>query len=70
MELYRLTIAETRKLLDNKEISVSDIVRSLHERIDSVEDKVKAFLTITKHEATEMAGNAQERIDRKESGPP
>jgi aspartyl-tRNA(Asn)/glutamyl-tRNA(Gln) amidotransferase subunit A len=69
VELYRLTIAETRKLLDKKEISVSDIVRSLHERIDSVEDKVKAFLTITKPEAAQMAENAQERIDRKESGP-
>ena len=69
MELYRLTIAETRKLLDNKEISVSDIVRSLHERIDAVEDRVKAFLTITKNEAAEMARTAQERIDRKESGP-
>ena len=68
MELYRLTIAETRKLLDNKELSVSDIVRSLHERIDSVEDRVKAFVTITKHEAVEMARNAQERIDRQEAG--
>ena len=48
MELYRLTIAETRKLLDTKEITVGDIVRSLHERIDAVEDRVKAFVTITK----------------------
>ena len=66
VELYRLTIAETRKLLDNKEITVGDIVRSIHERIDAVEDKVKAFVTITKNEAFEMARNAQERIDRKE----
>ena len=68
MELYRLTIAETRKLLDKKEISVSDIVRSIHERIDAVEDRVKAFVTITKNEAVEMACNAQDRIDRKETG--
>jgi len=68
VELYRLTIAETRKLLDKKEISVSDIVRSIHERIDAVEDRVKAFVTITKNEAVEMACNAQDRIDRKETG--
>ena len=68
MELYRLTIAETRKLLDKKEISVGDIVRSVHERIDAVEDRIKAFLTITKPEAVEMACKAQEKIDRKESG--
>ena len=64
MELCRLTIAETRRLLDTKEISVGDIVRSIHEHIDVVEDRVKAFLTITKNEALEMARNAQERIDR------
>jgi aspartyl-tRNA(Asn)/glutamyl-tRNA(Gln) amidotransferase subunit A len=68
VELYRLTIAETRKLLDKKEISVSDIVRSLYERIDAVEDRVKAFVTITKDEAFEMARYAQERIDRQEMG--
>lgn len=68
MELYRLTIAETRKLLDNKEISVGDLVRSIHERIDAVEDRVKAFVTITKNEAIEMARNVQERIDRRETG--
>jgi aspartyl-tRNA(Asn)/glutamyl-tRNA(Gln) amidotransferase subunit A len=68
VELYRLTIAETRNLLDKKEISVSDIVRSLHERIDAVEDRIKAFVTITKNEAVEMARNAQERIDREASG--
>ena len=68
MELYRLTIAETRKLLDKKEISVGDIVRSLYERIDAVEDRVKAFVTITKDKAFEMARNAQERIDRQEMG--
>jgi aspartyl-tRNA(Asn)/glutamyl-tRNA(Gln) amidotransferase subunit A len=68
VELYRLTIAETRKLLDKKEISVGDIVRSLYERIDAVEDRVKAFVTITKDKAFEMARNTQERIDRQEMG--
>jgi aspartyl-tRNA(Asn)/glutamyl-tRNA(Gln) amidotransferase subunit A len=68
VELYRQTIAETRKLLDNKEISAGDIVRSIHERIDAVEDRVKAFVTITKNEAIEMARNAQERVDWRETG--
>jgi aspartyl-tRNA(Asn)/glutamyl-tRNA(Gln) amidotransferase subunit A len=64
VELYRFTISETRKLLDKKDLSVSDILRSIHERIDMVEDRIKAFVTVTKDEALEMARNAQEKTDR------
>ena len=44
MELYRLTIAEVRDLLDRKEISVEELLRSVYGRINAVESKVRAFL--------------------------
>lgn len=63
LELYSLTISEVRDLLIKKDISVMDIVNAIYHRIDAVEDKVKAFVTITKDRALEMAQEAQKRID-------
>lgn len=63
MKLYELTIAEARKLLKNKEILASEIVNSLYERIDAVEDKIKAYITLTIDHAKKMSINAQNRID-------
>ena len=63
MELYRQTMSELRDLLDRKEVSVKDIVTSIYQRIDAVEEKVKAFVTITEDKAMEMAEEAQKRLD-------
>lgn len=63
MEPYQLSVAEVRKLLDKKDLSAADIVHSLYKRIDAVEDKVRAFVTITKDKALEMAAEAQKKID-------
>lgn len=63
MKLYELTIAEARKLLKNKEILASEIVNSLYERIDAVEDKIKAYITLTMDHAKRMSINAQNRFD-------
>ena len=62
MELFRLTISEARSLLDKKDISVMDIVNSVYGRIDAVENRVKAFVTITKDEALKVAQESQKRI--------
>ncbi len=69
MELHTLGISELRRLLDRKEASVKDIVDSLYGRIDSVEDRVRSFVTLTREEALEMASNAQKMIDRNHSAP-
>lgn len=61
MKLYSLTISEVRRLLDRGEVSVKDVVNSIYERIDAVEDKIKAFVTITKDEAMEVAEKLQSR---------
>ncbi|MEW6419176.1 MAG: Asp-tRNA(Asn)/Glu-tRNA(Gln) amidotransferase subunit GatA [Nitrospirota bacterium] len=63
MELYRLTISELRDLLDKKEVSVRDVVNSINLRIDMVEEKVRAFVTITKEEALKMADEVQKKLD-------
>ncbi len=63
MELYRVTISEARALLKKKEISANEIVDSLYERIDEVEDKIKAFITLTPDRAKEMSFYAQKTID-------
>ncbi len=55
MELYRLGISELKELLDKKEVSPKEVLDSLFKRIDAVEDKVKAFVTVTRDKAYEMA---------------
>ena len=62
LEPYSLTISEARNLLDRKEISVKDLIRSIYERIEAVEDKVRAFVTITEEKAMKMADDAQRKI--------
>jgi aspartyl-tRNA(Asn)/glutamyl-tRNA(Gln) amidotransferase subunit A len=69
LELQRLTISEARDLLKKKEISASEIVDSLYERIDATEDKIKAFITLTRDRAEEMASDAQKRIDNHAESP-
>jgi aspartyl-tRNA(Asn)/glutamyl-tRNA(Gln) amidotransferase subunit A len=66
LELYSLAISEARDLLDKREISANDLVNSIYQRIDAVEEKVKAFITITKDNAMKMAGEAQKKIDLEE----
>ncbi len=57
-----LTISELRSLLRKKEISVVDIVEAVFQRIDAVEEKVKAFITLNKENALEASEDAQKKI--------
>ncbi|MBE0425227.1 MAG: Asp-tRNA(Asn)/Glu-tRNA(Gln) amidotransferase subunit GatA [Nitrospirae bacterium] len=63
LELYSLTISDIRELLKRKEISVIDVVNAVYRRIDAVEDRIKAFITITKEKSLEMAESAQKNIN-------
>ena len=69
MELHTLGIGELRTLLDRKEVAVKDVVDSVYRRIDAVEDRVRAFVTLTRERALEMASEAQKRIDNNLSTP-
>jgi len=65
LELYSLTITEVRDLLDRKEISVQDVVRSIYGRIRAVEDKVKAFVTLTEDMAMQLSDEIQKNTEPK-----
>ena len=62
MKLNEMNIRELRHLLDNREVSVRDVLDDVYGRIDAVEDKVKAFITVSRDEAYRMAEHAQESI--------
>jgi aspartyl-tRNA(Asn)/glutamyl-tRNA(Gln) amidotransferase subunit A len=55
LELFRLGIAETRELLDKGEVSPEEVLDSVLKRIDAVEDRVRAFVTLTPDKAREMS---------------
>lgn len=63
MELNTLDITELQRLLDGKEVSVGEVVISVFTRIDSVEEHVKAFVSVTKEKAVETASESQKKID-------
>ncbi|MGO9376978.1 MAG: Asp-tRNA(Asn)/Glu-tRNA(Gln) amidotransferase subunit GatA [Dissulfurispiraceae bacterium] len=62
MKLNEMNIQELRRLLDNREILVRDVLDDVYGRIDAVEAKVKAFITVTRDEAYRLAEQAQESI--------
>ena len=57
-----MTILELRRLLDNRDVTAREVLDDVYRRIDAVEDTVKAFITITKDEACQMAKEAQDAI--------
>ena len=57
-ELYQMTIHETRRLLDKKEIYSKDLVPSVFERIKSIDSRINAYITIAKDTALKQAETA------------
>ncbi|WPX09534.1 Asp-tRNA(Asn)/Glu-tRNA(Gln) amidotransferase subunit GatA [Anaerocellum danielii] len=64
--LYSLTAHEVIDLIKKKEVRCQEVVQSVIERIEQVEDKVKAYITITKEEALENAKKIDEKIAKGE----
>lgn len=62
MELSALGIYELNDLLEKGEITSRDITESVFKRIDAVEDKVRAYVTLTKDKAYEMAETADKAV--------
>jgi len=63
LELFRLGISKAGELLSKKEISAKELLDCLYQRIESVDDKVKAFVTLSKEHAYQMADAAQTQIN-------
>lgn len=62
--LYQLTLAEASDLLDKKEITSCDLVKSVFDRIDQLEDKIRAYLLLRKEDALKEAESADKRIQQ------
>ena len=70
MELFELTLHELAQKLKEKECSSLEATRSVLGRIHAVEDKVKAYLTLTEEGALAQAKAADERLAKGGEIPP
>jgi aspartyl-tRNA(Asn)/glutamyl-tRNA(Gln) amidotransferase subunit A len=61
MDVFRLTIHEMRELLVKREVSATDLARSVLDRIGRIDGQVKAYVTLAEEEALMQA----EAVDRK-----
>ena len=66
MTLYSKTIHELHSMLKSGETTSSAITESVYSRIDEVEEKVHSYLTLTREQAMEAAGKADERYRKGE----
>ncbi|MDV2989864.1 MAG: Asp-tRNA(Asn)/Glu-tRNA(Gln) amidotransferase subunit GatA [Dehalogenimonas sp.] len=68
MNVSQLTIVETAKLLQDKEFSAVELTRAYLDRIEAVEPKVKALMTVTGEQALTQAKAADEAIAAGQAG--
>ena len=67
--LEYLTVHEAHRRLINREISSVELTEACLERIQQVEDRVRAFVTLTPEVAIRQAEAADRRIAASEAGP-
>lgn len=67
MKLNQLTAHELHGMLTKKEVSAVEIAESVYERIDQVEEKVKAIVTLTKDIALKQAAQIDEKVKNGEN---
>jgi aspartyl-tRNA(Asn)/glutamyl-tRNA(Gln) amidotransferase subunit A len=64
--LYEKTAAELARLLRERKTSSVEITESVLNRIESVDDRVRAYVTVARESAREMAKAADERLAKGE----
>ncbi len=62
MDLCQLTIHQAAELLRRREVSSVELTRAVLDRIEKVDSRVRAFVTITEDMALEQAKEADRRI--------
>lgn len=67
MELFKKNAVELSEMLKNKEISSVELTNAVFQRIDDVEDKVEAYVTLDKENALEKAKIIDEKISNGEN---
>lgn len=60
--MIKKTAHELQSLLAGKQVSSLELTEAVYERINQVEDKVKAYVTLTKEEAIQQARAADARL--------
>src|SRR6202165_2529773 len=68
MDTTRLTITELQALLRARELSTKDLLEEHQERVENVDDHVKAFLRLTPELAAEQAAAADRALKAGEAG--
>ncbi|MGE5140118.1 MAG: amidase family protein, partial [Rudaea sp.] len=71
MKLYELTASEASELLRSREISSVELTTSLLNRIDALDNRIHAYLTLNRDQALEAARRADQELDaaRQDSAP-
>ena len=67
--MHRTTITQARELLQNKKISSVQLTEAVFSRIDQVEDKIQAFVHLSREKALQQAKDADARIAAGEEAP-
>ena len=62
MELYSLTIHELHELIRKREVTSQEATESVLKRMESVEEKVNSYITVTKELAMEQARKGDENV--------
>ncbi len=65
MELYELGLCDLQDKLNRDEASVQEIMESIFKRIHTVDDKVKAFITLDEENALKKAADLSHKDSRK-----
>ncbi len=68
-DLHYLSISEARNLLDRREVSSVELTQAVLDRIAAVDERVKAYVTVTAGLALEQARAADDRIARGDVAP-
>ncbi len=69
VEMEYLTLTAARRRLDRRQLSSVELTQACLDRIEQVEDRVKAFVTVTPEVALRQAEAADRRIGSGEAGP-
>lgn len=67
MDFKNTALSDLRKSLDEKKISAKELCEECFKTIDKDEEKIGAFISLTREEAEKSAAKAQERIDKGEA---
>ena len=69
MKLYQMTAHQLHQLLMRKEITSREITEAVLRRVEEVEGRIHAYITLTPEMALEQAAAADLRVQKGEAGP-